>query len=66
VDFLSGTGTATGFLFVDRDALPGGFAAEVYSPPVQTVPEPATVAMIASGLPLGLVFWCWKRRRAIA
>jgi probable HAF family extracellular repeat protein len=30
------------------------------------VPEPATVVMIATGLPLGLVFWCWKRRHAAA
>ena len=30
---------------------------------VTAVPEPGTVAMIATGLPLGLGFWCWKRRR---
>ena len=28
------------------------------------IPEPSAIAMIATGLPLGLGIWCWKRRRA--
>ena len=54
----------SGTLFIDRFDLPGGFVGEVQSTTFQPLPEPSTVAMIATGFPLGLVFWCWMRRYA--
>jgi hypothetical protein len=44
------------------DRVPGNFFAGL-TVPMTAVPEPSTVARIATGLPLGLGFWCRKRCR---
>ena len=57
---INDSGQIVGYSYDNDWNFEGSFLAT----PLAAIPEPSTVAILATGLPLGLGFWCWKRRRA--
>jgi hypothetical protein len=66
---LSDLGTEYSIALTQNMLIPGTpslASVRVADVTLDAVPEPTTVTMLATSLPLGLGFWFWKRRRAAA
>jgi hypothetical protein len=65
-DFVIGSNTLTFILWNENYAPPHSSPTGInIQGTITNVPEPATIAVAMSGLPLFGVFWAWRRRRRV-